>query len=198
MLGLKCVLNLPDSSENTALPVLPSPSLPLQTLLGVLCSLCSSALMYYCWLSWQTFLRSLFTDMFYVQGHVPAIMTKWLLLTLILGGETMENRSLMIGSRAFCVWVNLSEWICLQWEACDEETHVSTLLYCLNRNTAALLQTWRLGFSTWLQNELLELSTLNEFAMCVWIWTNGDDDDDDEQIKRLGIWEKCWWIVLID
>lgn len=130
-------------------------SAPLQTLLGVLCSLCWSALMYYCWFSWQTFLRSLFTDVFYVQGHVPAIMTKWLLLTLILAVETAENRSLMIGSRAFCVWVNLSEWICLQWGACDKETHVSTLLYCLNRNAAALLQNWCLVFSTWLQNDCL-------------------------------------------
>lgn len=86
MLGLKWVLNLPHSNEDPALPVLPS--LPLQTLLEALCSLSWSALMYYCWLSWQTFLRSVFTDMFYVQGHVPAIMTKWLLLMLILGGET--------------------------------------------------------------------------------------------------------------
>jgi len=95
MLGLKWVLNLPHSNEDAALPVLPS--LPLQTLLEVLCSLSWSALMYYCWLSWQTFLRSVFTDVFYVQGHVPAIMTKWLLLMLILGEGGGENRSLMIG-----------------------------------------------------------------------------------------------------
>lgn len=88
MLGLKWVLNLPHSNEDAALPVLPS--LPLQTLLEALCSLSRSALMYYCWLSWQTFLRSVFTDVFYVQGHVPAIMTKWLLLMLILGGRRGE------------------------------------------------------------------------------------------------------------
>lgn len=97
------------------------------------------AVMYYCWLNWQTFLRMLFADEFYIQGRVPANMTKWLLLPLNLEGGFGENRSVMIGRQAFYIWASLSELICLQWEACDNETHVSAL-YCLNRNTAALLE----------------------------------------------------------
>lgn len=117
----------------------PLASLLFRTLLGDLHSLCWSAVIYYCWLNWQTFLRMLFADVLYIQDRVPANMTKWLLLPLILEGGVGENRSVMIGTEAFYIWVSLSELICLQWEACDNETHVSAL-YCLNRNTAALLE----------------------------------------------------------
>lgn len=191
MLGLKWVLNLPHSNEDAALPELPS--LLLQTLLGALCSLSWSALMYYCWLSWQTFLRSVFTDVFYVQGHVPAIMTKWLLLTLILGGGDGGNRSLMIERLGLLC---LGELVRINRSAVRGMWQGNT---CLN---PAVLFKQKYSISiTDLTAPSLSLRGFEMNCLRFLQWTcflKLNVCETEMMLNKLNIWEyggKCWWIV---